>query len=231
MKVVAVVQARMGSTRLRGKTLMKMSKYTLLDTVINSVKRNSFIDDIIIATSNNLEDDLIEEHCKGNNISFFRGDSEDVLSRFITVAKNLNSDDVIIRVTADNPFNNKIATEKLFQKHISERNDYTYVDGLSHIVYEFINAGTLSKLDTFNDVESSDREHVTMYIRRNGEFFKNGNISSTSFNLNPVLDKLLTVDSKNDYLRFQEMKNEIDLDNEIDFKTVYKWLRKHESIK
>ena len=230
MKVVAVIQARMGSKRLRGKTLMKMSKYTLLDTVINSVKRNGFIDDIIIATSNNIEDDLIEEHCKINNISLVRGDSEDVLSRFITVAKNLNSDDVIIRVTADNPFNNKFATEKLYQKHISERNDYTYVDGLSHIAYEFINAGTLSKLYSFSDLETSDREHVTMYIRRNGELFKNGNISSSSFNLNPVLDKLLTVDSKNDYLRFQEMKNEIDLDNEIDFETVYKWLRKHESI-
>lgn len=230
MKVFAVIQARMGSTRLRGKTLMKMSKFTLLDTVINSVKRNSFIDDIIIATSNNVEDDLIEKHCKVNNISFVRGDSEDVLSRFITVAKNLNADDVIIRVTADNPFNNKFATEKLYQKHISESNDYTYVDGLSHIAYEFINAGTLSKLDSFNDLENSDREHVTMYIRRNGDLFKNGNIDSTSFNLNPVLDKLLTVDSKSDYLRFQEMKNEIDLDDEIDFETVYKWLRKHESI-
>ena len=230
MKVVAVIQARMGSKRLRGKTLMKMSKYTLLDTVINSVKRNGFIDDIIVATSNNIEDDLIEEHCKINNISLVRGDSEDVLSRFITVAKNQNSDDVIIRVTADNPFNNKFATEKLYQKHISERNDYTYVDGLSHIAYEFINAGTLSKLDSFSDLETSDREHVTMYIRRNGELFKNGNISSSSFNLNPVLDKLLTVDCKNDYLRFQEMKNEIDLDNEVDFETVYKWLRKHESI-
>ena len=230
MKVVAVIQARMGSTRLRGKTLMKMSKFTLLDTVISSVKRNGFVDDIIIATSNNVEDDLIEKHCKMNNISFVRGDSEDVLSRFITVAKNLNFDDVIIRVTADNPFNNKFATEKLYQKHISERNDYTYVDGLSHIAYEFVNAGTLLKLDSFNDLESSDREHVTMYIRRNGELFKNGNIDSSSFNLNPVLDKLLTVDSKNDYLRFQEMKNEIDLDNEVDFETVYKWLRKHESI-
>ena len=209
---------------------MKMSKFTLLDTVINSVKRNSFVDDIIIATSNNVEDDLIEKHCKMNNISFVRGDSEDVLSRFITVAKNLNPDDVIIRVTADNPFNNKFATEKLYQKHISERNDYTYVDGLSHITYEFVNAGTLSKLDSFNDLESSDREHVTMYIRRNGELFKNGNIDSSSFNLNPVLDKLLTLDSKSDYLRFQEMKNEIDLDNEIDFETVYKWLRKYESI-
>jgi len=230
MKVVAVIQARMGSNRLRGKTLMKISKYSLLDTVINSVRRNSFVDDVIVATSNNLEDDLIEEHCKNSNISLVRGDSEDVLSRYITVAKHLNPDDIIMRVTADNPLNNKFSTEKLFQKHIAEKNEYTYVEGLSHIVYEFINAGTLSKLENFTDLESSDREHVTMYIRRNEQFFKNGCKSSTSLNLNPKLDKLLTVDSENDYNRFQEMKNEIDLDNDIDFETVYEWLRKHNSI-
>lgn len=231
MKVVAVIQARMGSTRLRGKTLMKISKFTLLDTVINSVKRNSFVDDIIIATSFNAEDDLIEEHCKLNGISFVRGGSEDVLSRYVTIAKKLNPEDVIVRVTADNPFNNKLVTEKLYQKHISERNDYTYVDGLSHIVYEFVNASTLLKLDSFNELESSDKEHVTMFIRRKGELFKNGNIESSSFNLNPSLDKYLTVDNESDYFRFQKMKNEIDLDNEIDFETVYKWLRKHESIR
>ena len=224
MKVVAVIQARMGSTRLKGKTLMQMSKYNLLDTVINSAKRNDFIDEVIVATSNNSDDDLIEEHCKNNNISFIRGDSEDVLSRFIKVAKSLNHCDTIIRVTADNPLNNKKATKKLFQKHIEEKNDYTYVDGLSHIVYEFINAGTLSKLEKCTELESSDKEHVTMFIRRNEQIFKNGSMSPISLNLNPSLDKMLTVDSENDYNRFQVMKNEIDIDSEIEFSSVYKWL-------
>ncbi|MGY8908679.1 MAG: cytidylyltransferase domain-containing protein [Flavobacteriales bacterium] len=229
MKVIAVIQARMGSTRLRGKTLMQISKYTLLDTVINSVKRNSFIDEVIVATSNNREDDLIEEHCKSNNISFVRGDSEDVLSRFITVAKSLNPNDIIIRVTADNPLNNKKATEKLFQKHKDEKNEYTYVDGLSHIAYEFINAGTLSKLENCTELESSDKEHVTLFIRRNEQLFKNGSLSPDSLNLKPILDKMLTVDSESDYNRFQVMKNEIDIDNEIDFTTVYEWLKRHNS--
>lgn len=230
MKVVAVIQARMGSTRLRGKTLMQMSKHTLLDTVINSVKQNSFIDKVIVATSNNVEDNLIEEHCKKNNISFIRGDSEDVLSRFITVAKSLNPHDTIIRVTADNPLNNKKATKKLFEKHKDEKNDYTYVDGLSHIAYEFINAGTLSKLENCAELENSDKEHVTMYIRRNEKLFKNGSMSPDSLHLNPVLDKMLTVDNENDYKRFQVMKKDIDLDSEIDFETVYEWLKKHNSI-
>lgn len=230
MNVVAVIQARMGSTRLKGKTLMKLSDYTLLDTVINSVRRNSFITDIIVATSSNLEDDLIVEHCKNNNISYVRGDSSDVLSRFITVAKELNPKDIIVRVTADNPLNNKHVTQKLFEKHLSEKNEYTYVQGLSHVVYEFINAGALIKLDKVIDLDVSDKEHVTMYLRKKEDVFKTGFISSTSFNLNPELDKLLTVDSKIDYERFQEMKKEVDIDAEVDFEDVYNWLIKHSKL-
>ena len=125
--------------------------------------------------------------------------------------------------------NNKKATEKLFQKHKDEKNEYTYVDGLSHIAYEFINAGTLSKLENCTELESSDKEHVTLFIRRNEQLFKNGSLSPDSLNLKPILDKMLTVDSESDYNRFQVMKNEIDIDNEIDFTTVYEWLKRHNS--
>lgn len=227
MKVVAIIQARMGSTRLRGKTLMKISKYTLLDTVINAARRNTFIDEVVVATSTNPEDDLIETHCKDNNISFVRGDSENVLSRFITVAKNLNPEDIVIRITADNPLNNSLATGKLFKKHLQEKNDYTYVDGLSHIAYEFLTATTLLKLDRCTELENSDKEHVTMYLRKNKNLFKTASLSPDELGLNSNLDKLLTVDSQNDFNRFQEMKSEIDIDDVLDFKKIYNWLINH----
>lgn len=227
MKVVAIIQARMGSTRLRGKTLMEISKYTLLDTVINAAKRNAFIDEIVVATSTNPEDDLIETHCKDNNISFVRGDSDNVLSRFIIVAKQLDPEDIIIRITADNPLNNLLVTGKLFQKHLQEKNDYTYVDGLSHIAYEFLTATTLLKLDSCTDLENSDKEHVTMYLRKNKNLFKTASLSPDELGLNSNLDKLLTVDSQNDFNRFQEMKSEIDIDDVLDFKKIYNWLINH----
>lgn len=230
MKVVAVIQARMGSTRLPGKTLMKLSKYTLLDTVINSVKQNSFVDEFIVVTSKNKEDDLIEKHCGENNISFIRGDSANVLSRFITVAKKLDPNDIIVRVTADNPLNNKNVSQELFEKHLTEKNEYTYVKGLSHIVYEFLNASTVLKLGKVEDLKQEDKEHVTMYLRKKDDLFKTGSISSTSFNLNPELDKLLTVDSIKDFDRFQEMKKEIDLDSKLEFEEIYKWLLKNPTL-
>ena len=68
MNVVAVVQARMGSTRLRGKSLMMLSSYSLLETVVRSVKRNAFIDKVIVATSTLPEDDAIKWLCLDKGI-------------------------------------------------------------------------------------------------------------------------------------------------------------------
>jgi spore coat polysaccharide biosynthesis protein SpsF len=222
MKVVAVIQARMGSTRLRGKSLMKLSNFTLLETVIRSIKRNDFIDDFVVATSNLPEDDEIEELCNVNRFKLYRGDSDNVLSRFIAVAETLDSEDTLVRVTADNPINNTNATKKVFQHHVANKNDYTYIKGLSHTVYEFINVKALLSLSLIEDLTADDREHVTKYIRERSELFKISEISPNSLGIKTDLDKLLTVDTKEDYQRFMSIKYKIDLDNTIDMSVLYK---------
>lgn len=225
--VVAVIQARMGSSRLKGKTLMSMAKYTLLETVINSVKRNTFIDDVIVATSINPEDDEIQNHCEKNCIKYVRGDSENVLSRFITLAKMYNPNDTFVRITADNPLNNRKASKLLYDKHNAEKNDYTYVDGLSHIVYEFVRVSALLKLSECFDLTNEDKEHVTIYFRKNKYKFKTALLGAEELGLKPKLDKLLTVDSIDDYNRYKKMITSINIDNEVDFNHVYKWLKKN----
>lgn len=224
MKVVAVIQARMGSSRLKGKTLMKISEYTLLDTVINSAKRNKFIDEFVVATSTNMEDDVIERHCINNNIPVVRGESENVLSRFIEVSKQLGKDDVVVRITADNPFNNSEASNVLFQKHIKEMNDYTYVDGLSHIVYEFISVRALQKVEQNEELDNLDKEHVTLFFRNNKKQFKIASLSAEELCLNSSLDKLLTIDDLNDLNRIKKMISDIDMDKDLDFNEIYNWL-------
>ncbi|WP_051605714.1 hypothetical protein [Polaribacter sp. Hel_I_88] len=224
MKAIAIIQARMGSTRLKGKSLMKISEYTLLETVVHSVKRNKFINDVVIATTNLEQDDAIENLCIQKKIKCYRGDSEDVLSRFIEIAKKYDDNDTIVRVTADNPINNHIVSEQIYKIHIENNNDYTFIKSLSHTVYEFIKVKSLLSLQNVEKLESEDKEHVTIYFRKESEKFKVQALNPEKYNINSKKDKLLTIDSQEDYSRFMNIKNFIDLDKSIDFNKLYKFL-------
>lgn len=225
MKTLAIIQARMGSQRLPGKTLMTISNYTLLETVIRTVKRNNFIDEVVVATSNLEIDDAVEKFCQAIDVKCFRGDETNVLSRFISIAKDVQPNDTIVRVTADNPINNHEASQRLFEKHTSENADYTCVEGLSHIVYEFIKAEALVSLEDNTKLEDQDKEHVTKYIREHPEVYKVVMEEPESLSLQPQLDKLLTIDSKQDYQRFKSLKDKVDLDQSIDFEHLYSLLK------
>jgi len=80
VNISAIIQARMGSTRLPGKVLMKLNEDTVLSLLIKQLKYSEFLTEIIIATTTNPEDDVIEEFAKSNNIKLFRGSSNDVKS-------------------------------------------------------------------------------------------------------------------------------------------------------
>ena len=103
MKTVAIVQARMGSSRLHGKVLKKLGNSSVLDFLIYRLSKSSSIDDIVIATSTNDVDQEICDHFQGTNINVFRGSEEDVLSRYVDAAKKYKAD-IIVRITGDCPF-------------------------------------------------------------------------------------------------------------------------------
>ena len=81
IKIGAIIQARMGSTRLPGKILLSLGNSTVLASVINRVKNSGLINDIIVATSENRIDDLVQLEAIKNNVHVFRGSEENVLSR------------------------------------------------------------------------------------------------------------------------------------------------------
>ncbi|MFD0763849.1 cytidylyltransferase domain-containing protein [Mucilaginibacter lutimaris] len=226
MVVEAIIQARMGSSRLRGKSLMPLAGIPLLKRVIDTVKRNDFITGVTVATSTLTEDDPIEAYCAYLGAKCVRGDSKDVLSRFIKAAEDLQNGDQVIRVTADNPFNRHDVSAFLFKQHISGSNDYTYVDGLSHIAYENINVGALRKVWAQPDLNDYHKEHVTPYFRDNRDRFKLLSYDNTIDGLNPTVDKLLTVDSPDDHKRIEQMIIDIKYDTspELNFNKIYKWL-------
>ena len=102
MKVVCLVQARVGSTRLPGKILKEICGKTILHHEIDRLKKCKEIDEIVIATTDKEDDDKIVNEAKKLSVKYFRGSENDVLSRFYYSAKENNAD-IIVRVTSDCP--------------------------------------------------------------------------------------------------------------------------------
>jgi len=179
--VTCILQTRMGSTRLPGKVLMKINKNDLiLDFVIRQLKFSELIDEIVIATTNLEQDDIIEKYAKDNGIKYFRGSSLDVLDRYYQCAKELKLS-TILRVTSDCPLIDPKIVDKIIRKF--KEGKYDYVSNfLSH---SFPN-GTEAEMFSFSVLEnawhngkkSNEREHVTPYIYDNQEKFCLGQIKN-----------------------------------------------------
>ena len=181
-KIVAIVQARMGSTRLPGKVLMKIQGRPMLWHIINRIKQCDIIDDIIIATSDSKSDGLIYEMSKEYDISCFRGSENDVLNRFYNAAEHNNAD-YIIRVTGDCPLIDSNILGDLIRYFFKNGFDHCgiacgagvankkkvnkYPDGLDAEIFSF----SVLKEANENAITISEREHVTPYIWKNNDFF------------------------------------------------------------
>jgi len=102
MKRVAIIQARMGSTRLPGKVLLDIGEQTMLARVVNRVRRAKTVDAIVVATTTSERDDVIAEYARTLGVKTFRGDEDNVLSRYYLAASAYNAS-VVARITADCP--------------------------------------------------------------------------------------------------------------------------------
>ena len=227
-KTVAIIQARMGSTRLRGKSLISIDGTPLLLHVVNTTKKLKFLDNILVATTSRDEDDPIKSICESNNIDCFRGDALNLIKRFLDASEFLNENDTIVRITADNPFNWHQISNVLHEHHIFNGNDYTCIDGLSHVVPEFVKVGALRDMNSRFNLSNFDKEHVTPFFRKNPTFFKIKMFEPNFMGLRNDLDRFLTVDIFQDFLRFEKIIKENDI---LNFKNIYKWLDKSISEK
>ncbi len=224
MKVRAIIQARMLSKRLRGKSLMSVNEIPLLYRVVNAVKNMDFIDDIIIATTEMIADGPIEAAAKELDVSVYRGDSLNVLKRFTDASNDLDEHDIIVRFTADNPLYTSSISKTVFENHIAEKADYTYINGLSHIVPEIFNVGALREANNLA-TENFDKEHVTPFFRKNVKFFKNLELPDDFEGLKPNLDSYLTIGTNDQLIAFEEMLITVGFDNaDIRLEQIYEYL-------
>ena len=192
-RVVAIIQARMGSTRLPGKVLKKIGEKSILEIVINRLKKSKFLDEIGVATTIDENDDAIAELSKKIGVKWYRGSEEDVLSRYVEAARAFNAD-IVVRITADNPLTDPNLMDKLIERHLESDTDYTYCnDAPLGVSTEIINLSALVKADK-NAKSQSEREHVTLYVKSHSEDLKIQKVDSGLDNL----DIRLTVDTRED---------------------------------
>ena len=198
--IYAIVQARMGSTRLPNKVLMTLNGKSVLEHVIERLKKSKKIDKIIVATSVNSENIAIEELCDSKNVPCFKGSEDDVLDRYYQACKafNVNNNDHVVRITADCPLIDYEVVDDVIIRHVENNNDYTsntivpsFPDGLDCEVFTFLSLETAWK----NAVLSSEREHVTLYIKNHPELFKLENI----LNDEDLSDLRWTLDEQEDF--------------------------------
>lgn len=102
-RVVAIVQARMGSSRLPGKVLMDLGGMSSLEWMVRRVRLSAYVDEVVIATTMEASDDPIEEFCAAQDVACFRGSLHDVLDRFYQAAK-AHEAEICVRLTGDCPF-------------------------------------------------------------------------------------------------------------------------------
>lgn len=172
--VIAILQARMGSSRLPDKVLYKIKGKTLLELYINRVKQSQLIERIVIATTTKSSDNIIEKMVLKLGIECFRGNENDLLDRYYQCAKKYHAD-VVVRGTPDNPFVDYRVIDQAIQIFKNNQVDFvtnhfepTYPEGLDVEVYSI---GALEK--SWKEAKLlSEREHVFLYIQNHQGQFK-----------------------------------------------------------
>jgi len=178
--VVAIIQARMGSSRLRGKSLAQIENKPMLGHVISRVKRATLVDRVVVATSTAEADDAIEKVCAEMGVACYRGSENDVLDRFYHAARAEKAAQ-IVRITADCPLIDPEVVDRVVRRFQRGDLDYasnamvrTYPDGLDTEICSF---AALERA-WHEASKTSEREHVTPYLR--SEKFRTANVESDS---------------------------------------------------
>ena len=125
-KIVCTIEARMKSSRLPGKVLSKIGNHTCLDLQIKRLSKSKFIEEIIIASTVNEEDDLIEKFAKKNSFQVFRGAENDITKRIIDACKYIKGD-IIVQITGDCPFIDPLIVDKTIEKFLTDEDVYDLV--------------------------------------------------------------------------------------------------------
>ena len=197
MKTIAIIQARMGSSRLPGKILKPFGDTDVLSYDIARCRAIKGVSEVIVATSSLPQDDAIAIWCEQNDVAYYRGSEDDVLDRYVQCAKEYNPD-YVMRVTSDCPFVDYEMASEMVTLMEKERKDLLLLNGElpRGLAVELISFKALLKIDQLGK-EPRHREHVTYFGYEFKEQFETVNFNVPSNRQAPQLR--ITLDTDEDY--------------------------------
>ncbi len=199
MKKIATVEARMSSSRLPGKIMMPLAGKPALERLVERARRAKSIQDVVIATTTNPQDDAVEIWARKAGVSYFRGSEEDVLLRVLEAAKAFKAE-VIVELTGDCPLLDPAMIDQLVA--LWESGDHDYVSNILERTYprgfdtQVFSTAVLAKVDKLTQ-DPADRENVSLYIYEHPEQFKLGGVTAPQELFGP--DIRICTDTQEDY--------------------------------
>ena len=230
-KTSAIIQARMGSSRLPGKVMMKLKGKPLIDYLIERLRYVEEFDEIIVATSISTLDDKLANHLQNQGIKVFRGSEENVLKRVYDTANFFNVD-IIVEITGDCPIIDPNIVSQVIRIYNNNNYDYvtnsnirSYPDGMDVAVFSTQSLGRALSLAKDPDY----LEHVTLFFKNNPKKFSHLNILATPDQHLPELG--LTLDERDDYKLITEIVNNLHNDKfPFDLRSILNFLSNNKKI-
>jgi spore coat polysaccharide biosynthesis protein SpsF len=204
MKIVGIVEARMSSTRLPGKVLLPFGGTPALELLLKRIRSARYLDEIVVATTDQESDLPIVDLCQKIGVRSFRGSENDVMKRVLDAARHCEAD-LICELMGDSPFLDRDEIDRAISEHQARDCDYlsnfwpqnTYPLGFAVQVYP---TEVLSRAEKMTQ-DPVDRSHVTTFIYQNQDLFKLEGINATTECHAP--DLRMALDQSEDYEAMQ----------------------------
>lgn len=168
MKVAAIVEVRMGSERLPGKSMKKIIGKPMIELLTERLKKATTLDEIILAIPTSPENDVLEKFARDHGLKCFRGSEDDVLDRVLQAAKKFDVD-VIVEITGDCPLIDPEITDNVVDFYLKNFNSYSFVSNVTPMTFprgldvRVFSTKILEEVSKITN-DPADRENVSIYI-------------------------------------------------------------------
>ena len=178
--IITVIQTRRGSSRLPGKVMLPLAGKPLFVRQAERVFASQLAGTVIIATTTEHADDIIEEICIEEKLECFRGSAEDLLDRHFQTALKYQAD-IVIKIPSDCPLIDPAIIDRVIQFYLTHKNDYDFVSNLHPATYPDGNDVEVMPFEVLKEAwqkadKQFEREHTTPYIWEHKERFSIGNV-------------------------------------------------------